>query len=385
MNLTHAEVEQRMAEFRSKRIAHRIVKEVRRHLFDRLLTTEKELVLALIGPSGVGKTATRRAVQEMLIQHYQQQMIDDPGFVPFLTVTAVTGLGGDFNWKDGFARLLASGNEPLIPHKTFFPELQLDGQAITTTKGLIKDEFRRAFESMVKHRRIRIIFLEEASSVIDETVNRHPLRQFNILKSLAVELGIIIVMIGAYDLIGLKDGNGQLIRRSEIIHMPRYQLDVPEPTDPADPPKETPDSPDFNQFRAAARGLASVAPVRIDPSVLSDMVWVFMMCVGCFGVFRDWLDRACVDALLHHDGVLTEETFALNALPIHVIEKLVQEAQLGETQMIDSPEIRIAELYGRATLRSPLPTPERPSQNKKKRGQVGRRRPSRDPVGMQHA
>ena len=401
-NHTHAS-ELLDEKYRKKRVGHRVAKQTRERLLHAILTSPGERVIALIGPTGVGKTLIVANVQELLVQHFATEMEKDPGFLPFISVTTVTGLSGSYSWRDGFARLLTAANEPLIGLKKCVPELrldelariapalQLDGQNITTTKGLVKDEFRRSLESLVTNRRVRVLFLDEGSSLIDETVNRHPLRQFNILKSLAVALGIVIVLVGAYDLAGLHDGNGQLLRRSLCIHMPRYRPEVKRLQSAVDglawaPQGKCDSADDLIDFMNAATTLAAGAPVQFDSDVLADAPYLILKSVGCVGNFRDWVDRASAYALTYNGGRVTKAIFEQEAMPNSVALKLTQEAELGEALVADCSDETLAQHSGVSAIHAPVALVDVPAVPKKRRKPaVGKRGASRDPVGMAHA
>jgi len=179
------EVKAKMAEFRATRVGHRSAAAARDSIMQKLGMSEKERMFVLIGPSGVGKSTVLRRVRELILKEHREQMLRDPGFLPFISVKAVTGLDGNYSWRDGFARLLNAGNEPLLGKKVLIPKLQLDGLEISNTRGLYRDEFRRSFESMVKNRGILYVFVDEASAILDAAVNRDTIRHFNILKSLS--------------------------------------------------------------------------------------------------------------------------------------------------------------------------------------------------------
>lgn len=370
-----------MANFRGKRIGHRIAVNIREQIMMEVLTAERGRVVALMGPTGVGKSAVIDSVRMRLIEHFLTEMEADPGFVPFIYLSAKTGYGSDFNWKDLHARLLSAIQEVLIRSKTTLPRLELDGQPIVTTRGLVTDELGRAFEAAVKHRRLRIVFIDEASAMIDQAVNKNALRQFNILKSLAVNLGVVFVLIGAYDLIGLNAGNGQLTRRCDVIHMPRYCLDRATLTGQED--KST----DLDEFARAIESLAAVAPVQIEDGAVADVPFILAKSVGCIGIFRDWLNKACKKALAENNGILTKAIFESSALFNWQVKQLTVEACLGEKALEDCSEQELARVLGVESIRTPHEqSDELPVKRAgKKSGRVGLRGPSRDRVGGLHA
>lgn len=374
--------------FRHRRVIHRTCEKTRDALLYAIETSPRESIITLIGPSGVGKSIVVELVQKRLIERYGQEMKDDPGFLPFISVTAVTGLSGSYDWRDGFARLLTSAGEPLVGLKQSLPLLELDGQKILTTKGLLKSEFRRAFESLVKNRRVKVVFLDEGSAVIDESVNRHPLRQYNILKSLAVTLGIVIVLVGAYDLAGIREGNGQLLARTTCLHMQRYRPDVDRLQQDVTgqfTPESKDDEDDYGSFMSAAAALKSIAPVEFDAGVIEDMPYVVTKSAGCVGILCDWVDRASVRALTHNGGRVTRQIFEETSLPNSVVIKLATEAALGESQLTDCTEEALTQHFGLTAIRAKFEVKaetRRPPSARK--APVGKRGPSRDPVGMTH-
>ncbi|WP_143029266.1 hypothetical protein [Rhodoferax sp. OV413] len=103
-----------------------------------------------------------------------------------------------------------------------------------------------------------------------------PFLQFEILKSLAVELRIPILLVGAYDLLGILDGTGQLLRRSQIIHLPRYRAGA-EGVDP--------------NFIDALHTLLEAIKIPMDENLAHRADYFFLKSVGCIGTLKDWLDR----------------------------------------------------------------------------------------------
>lgn len=364
------------AGYRRKRVGHRVVLTVRDDLMCKLMTAEKERVFGLIGPAGVGKSAVIERVQAMLLEQYREAMQQDKGLIPFIHLTSKVGFDGEFNWKDFLVRGLVAGQEPLIGKKVEHRRMVLDGENIRSSRGLTTPEVSRVFEDMVKDRKCRFLFCEEASAMIDEKVSRETVRQFGRLKSLAVASGLVVVMIGAYDLLGLDRANGQILRRSQIVHMPRFQVGK------VTMPRSEDCEPDEQVFVDYVQALASEAPVKIEGDFLDDASYLIYMTVGCFGIFRDWLDRACVLALVNNNGVLTEQIFKSAALPFKKLRTLLSEAVLGEADLQDDSEDQLAKDYAVTSLRAAATKgPDEKASPKGHQRRVGERGPSRDPVG----
>jgi len=194
-------------------------------------------------------------------------------------------------------------------------------------------------------------------------------------------------MSGAYDLLGLKSGTGQLIRRAETIHMSRYDLgDQFASEDDLDPMPGDFDEAGFrltglDHFSQAMYALVEAAPVECEEGLFDDHAYYLMKSVGCVGNFRDWLDRGCVDALSGNAGLLSKQIMRRSAIPNWKLTRLTKEAMLGEVQMRDLADIELASLYKLASLEG-IDPPQR--QKPKRAGRVGKRGPSRDPVGGIH-
>ena len=73
-------------------------------------------------------------------------------------------------------------------------------------------------------RNLRFGFFDEASAMISQAVNDDTIRQFDRLKSFAVQSKMVVVMGGAYDLLGMRLVNGQLLRRQDTVHFARYDV-----------------------------------------------------------------------------------------------------------------------------------------------------------------
>lgn len=122
--------------------------------------------------------------------------------------------------------MLAEAGEVLINQKAITRfEVELDGEAVSRLRSLVREELRRALENLVKNRDVPLLIVDEASALLMTRKRMSPLLPFEILKSLAVVLKIPIILSGAYDLLGILDGTGQLVRRSDVVHLSRYMAE----------------------------------------------------------------------------------------------------------------------------------------------------------------
>jgi len=370
-------IDSRIAAFREKKVKHKTLEIALDSLHRFVAYPRPEQVVVLIGPSGVGKSTLVAALERHMRERFRSEMQSDPGFLPYLSVKAQAPLDGNFNWKDFFTRTLCEAGEILIDRK-FSPsfQIELDGKTLAGTEGLVREELRRSVETMIRHRRVQVIIIDEASALLFLKPGLAPTLQFNILKSLAIELRIPIILVGAYDLLGILDGSGQLVRRSDVVHVPRYTS-----------AGSTFGQPDTQHFTNILSAFLKTIDLPKEEGLDQHVDYFMLKAVGCAGVLKDWLDRALCQALLSPEPVLTRGILESSALPNNAIARLTTEATAGELRFADVPDDDLAALAGFAytpSLGSTVPTLEVNASTKRRRGRVGLRGPSRDPVGVGH-
>ncbi|MBX3648757.1 MAG: AAA family ATPase [Rhodocyclaceae bacterium] len=372
-------------EFHAKRVAHLKLKEV----FDRLswiVEQEPENVediVLLVGPSGCGKSTLMKRLEADIHSKYLADMESDPGFVPVIYSRLTAPQDGNFNWKDFFSRLLEAFNDILIRKKVILhPEAMLDGEIIVSIRALVREELRRAVRNAFAFRRTKFLLLDEAGHLL-LTKSSLPARvQFELIKSVAQELHIPIILAGDYSLLRILELNGQLTRRTEVVHFSRYSVE-----EMSDPKSEAGQS-----FRNTVFSLLEALPLQRDDGLVEHMDYFYQFSIGNVGLLKKWLQRALWLALKSEKKVLTRAILESTRIKNKALKLLLDEAILGETTLEDVDDDELTRALGLASTPSihvitgnfrftegndgPAKAKRRTS---KKR--PGTRKPGRDPVG----
>ncbi|WP_460837657.1 ATP-binding protein [Noviherbaspirillum agri] len=268
--------------FAKKRVMHLKLRELIEEMSFIELPSYKGKVIVLVGPAGSGKSTALSYFFRLFNQEYWEEMKSDLSFVPAIQLAMPTGISGDFDWRDGFIRILEQFCEPLIRRKVIpKQQVELDGDVLTNIGGLVRSDLRRAVRNCVHHRRTKVMLLDEASSLFSSSSKDKYLLQFELLKSAANDFGLPMLLCGAYDLLKIQEFNGQLIRRTEIFHFSRYL------------PEDLFDGTEYGtSFHDAVASLLEAIPLQKEDGLVDHVEYFLMKTVGCIGNLKDWLTRA---------------------------------------------------------------------------------------------
>jgi hypothetical protein len=154
------------------------------------------------------------------------------------------------------------------------------------------------------------------------------------------------VLFGTYDLLKLRNANGQLGSRAITVHFNRYRPDS---------------SADLNDFADALLSLAAYMPLHEMPDLRKDLDYCFNISLGLVGLLKVWLADTLGSVLESGRRTVSRNDLEKNEPPIDVLENISKEIVDGERKLKQDERkrslVRLRMLTG-AEYIEPLPSQE---------------------------
>jgi hypothetical protein len=341
--MEHAEdplsIEEKKAQFREAAITHRHLSQTHKVIVRAIREPAGFVCLLVYGPTGVGKTKMIEIIAEQVLKEILGTALSPPfsgplpsnGWTPtpILMIKIDPPDKGTFNRASFYRTLLTKMGEP-----TYQQRMHVDIHAETNSPkrrplrgkaALSNDipELREATQDAMYRHGVRVVFLDEAHHMMyaGEGAQGSTLQeQLEWLKSLSGSNSVLYVLVGTYDLLSFGRLSGQLARRSQPIHFPRYQLQREE---------------DCIEFQAALLTLLKKVPLRCDAETFVRLYWLyFYECsIGCVGVLKDWLLRAVSAALDEGHDMLSLDWIQDHAPLVDIYRQMAVDATEGEQKL----------------------------------------------------
>lgn len=324
-------IHERVEFFREKVIGHPFIKEVREKILWALEDSTPGSLIICCGPPGVGKTTVMKEIVVELTKRRLIELEQDPGLLAVASLHLLAPQTGNFDWKKHYFKpLLVSMEEPLIDKKidtsSWAPRHGANMRLIANqrTDGEL---YREAVETALRHRQPTAVLIDDTQHVGAISSSRRQLDQTNTFKSVADRTKVTHVLFATYEFVPFRNLNGHVSRRSLDIHFPRY-LAI--------------DKTQRNYFINALYTFQRWLPLPTMPefvkadSTCPDWDFFYERSLGCIGVLKDWLTRACSLALRSNAGTITFEHLEKRSLSISSLTQLLAEITVGEREMEES-------------------------------------------------
>jgi hypothetical protein len=259
-------------------------------------------------------------------------------------------------------------NEPLIDFKT------LRGADRTWVLNTLPSsvggrELGYAVEQALRYRRPPVVFVDEAQHLARIASGRRLSDQLDVIKSIANRTETVHVLLGTYELLAFRNLSAQLSRRSIDLHFQRYRAESAE---------------DRQVFCSVLLTFQKQLPfAEAEMDLMATWEFLYERSIGCVGILKEWLMRACVRAIKHGAVTLSPEHLEKTALSASQCEKVLAESREGETRLNDDAHarLRLRTLLGiqpRASGDVPSETKQIAGFRNRTKRRPGQRAPQRD-------
>jgi energy-coupling factor transporter ATP-binding protein EcfA2 len=382
---------ERVNEFKKCWAGHRKIAEARDQVMRYIREPANVVVIHLVGPTGVGKSTLLRHILKKVNEDALPEMEKRPGWIPAAYMLAENPQNGVYNWTEHFKQTMEALNEVLIERKIDVPDPgatqgNLDG--VITRGRQPPHVYRRAAEKSLRGRECNVFIIDDAHYILKRRSGEQIINQADTIKSVAEQSGTLHLLAGTYDLLPLRNLNGQHGRISVTVRFSNYKYQ---------------DSEDVNSFIGVLKFFMSKLPLAQKPDFKEHWEFCYAMSAGCVGVLKDWFVRSLDVAISENKGVMTFELFKSCKPPTSVISKIAEEISMGEEKLekdeSDDAYSTLNKLLGMGDNRLPSEhnavvtdkanqsfdtgslTGDITNNGKKKRGKI-ETKPRRHPVGL---
>lgn len=300
-------------------LSHRELDRVVNDLLELMDPNNDVKIVSIIGMTGIGKTTLANELNALLDSQYGATATPDQ--CPVLHVSAPANGEKSLSWRMLYRRILEAGAEPDIDHKR--PSRVTDGelhgvrgdrQSVASLRGHV--------EKMLRHRKVRALIVDEAlhllrfsdySAIMDT------------LKSLADIGDTKLVLIGTHQIADLMIEYGQVVRRSEIVHYKRYQVN---------PKSDKPMTADETEYREQLMRFQEQWPCRERPNLVAIWRPMMMASLGSIGLTKSILLRLLTQQMATPGEKILAEHFSKAIKGEAALRILEKEATEGEAKLV---------------------------------------------------
>lgn len=353
----------------NKMLDHRKFSESFRLAYSMASQADPGSLLFIVGPSGVGKSTLRARLSSELVAMPSEW---PPGHIPILSLNVKNPDRGFFSPKDFATRMVSAIGDPFhgqLSANTLDDQDKSEALIAEMVKENVLKQMRlsmteanllRVFQEQARVRSLRFILLDEAQLLCIVQNNRDPGDYLENLKILAIELGIVILLFGTYQLLQIWNYTSQLNRRCFTVHLQRYDKEV---------------ATDVDEFRNLLNQMSEPSGEENRKLILDRWSLIYDATLGIVGEVDAFLFRAHQLAKAMNEPVLKIEHLVAAIYTHAQLAKLYNDVALGESVLAKATEF--PDMID--VIRKIVDGRQKPRQRGRRR--PGLRNPIRDPTG----
>lgn len=334
----------RLEAFQRFKIKHPHLEAMDHLLSDAIAEHTSYHLLALYGPSGVGKSTVIHRIAARL-----RAEEPNPAFTPVVIVQASPEDVGSSARLDFYRQVLHAlrGHVAIRDRIENLPLARMSRKKSVDPAEWL--EVRDAVIYALEVARVKAICVDEAQHLMHSDAAQRPGVQLDWLKSLTNRANLLYILVGNFSLYDFCHLNGQAARRMRDEHFARYHFTQQE---------------ECENFIGALKALLLQVPLQVDiPEMLQQWQWFGEWSIGCVGILSDWVVETVSSLCRAGKTTLTLEELTKHALKPDQRFRLETEARTGEFKIEQAKaksEQELLELLGRPQAlpsRSPFSTP----------------------------
>lgn len=293
MKLTKTQIKHATDSFKRVTVKHRLQTETLELALFMLELSPNCDIVNLVGPTGIGKSFLQARVIASVHEDERADMEANPDLVPIIRTHALAAGHRSFDWKSLYRGALLELGDPFADERKALAKSTIGGESLTSDvqngaerkrarfdyagESRTASELRMFLEREFRRRQTRIWIIDEAQHLVFGGKSGQPGDQFDVLKSIAQNAGVKLMLAGPHEMESGLGSSSQLARRSVTIHFARY---------------DNTDVEDMKSFAGVVMTLFKKMDVAGYPAVKENVSFLYSGCVGCVGLLKDWLAKA---------------------------------------------------------------------------------------------
>lgn len=290
------------------KIVHDIWSNVYEQVFALANINALDRIIAVIGPSRVGKSKLILALESTLAPHNGQ----NNEMTVLSVIASNNGPGGRFSSKSFVLQMLDKLQHPIysIPNGVS-PN---NPSAFSFTRAT-EHTLNLALEKAIFHRKVKYLIIDEVQHIRYGMKNHRLYESYlDSLKCLAQKTNIVLIIVGTYPILEVIKESPHFVGRLSQVHFRRYSLT---------------DYDKVNFLAVLKRFEEILTPICPMGFLIKNADFLYQHSLGVIGLLANWLMNATMVAQL--DGTtLNKELLEHNKLDRSLLESVEREILLGE-------------------------------------------------------